>query len=167
MTNLGAPAIRRVGGKPTSRPGGHGLMRSAAGPGAGAGHDAGQGAAPGILLVEDDFLVASEMEAGLLDAGLNVVGVAATAADAVRLTLAERPALAIMDIRLAGVRDGIDAALEIFRTTGVRCIFATAHNDPRTRARAEPAAPLGWIAKPYSVEALIVLTRRALAALKS
>jgi len=162
MTDLGSSAIRHVGGKPAARIGSRGMMRSAAEPDTGAGL-AGR---PGILLVEDDYLVASEMEAGLIDAGLNVVGVAATAADAVRLTLAERPALAIMDIRLAGVRDGIDAALEIFRTTGVRCIFATAHNDPQTRARAEPAAPLGWIAKPYSVEALIALTRRALAGLK-
>lgn len=163
MNDFGTPGIRWAGAAPASGSGGHGVVRPAAEPDPAAR----PGDQPGILLVEDDYLVASEMEAGLRDAGLNVVGVAATAADAVRLTLAEKPVLAIMDIRLAGVRDGIDAALEIFRTTGVRCIFATAHNDPQTRARAEPAAPLGWIAKPYSVEALIALTRRALAALKS
>lgn len=163
MTHSGSPEARLAAGGPAAKPGMRGAVWTASDPGAG-GRVRDD---PGILLVEDDYLVASEMEAGLLDAGLNVVGVAASAADAVRLTLTEKPVLAIMDIRLAGVRDGVDAALEIFRTTGVRCIFATAHNDPQTRARAEPAAPLGWIAKPYSVEALIALTRRALVALKS
>ena len=52
-----------------------------------------------------------------------------------------------MDIRLAGTRDGIDAAIEIFETLGIRCIFATAHADPGVRSRAEKAVPLGLAAK--------------------
>jgi DNA-binding NarL/FixJ family response regulator len=119
-------------------------------------------AAPCILLVEDDFLVGMEVETGLLEAGYEVAGIAATAEEAVELARRRRPALAVMDIRLAGDRDGIDAALEIFRTLGIRSIFASAHGDAQVRARAEPARPLGWVAKPYRVETLLKAVEEAL-----
>lgn len=119
-------------------------------------------ASPCILLVEDDFLVSMEMETGLEEAGFEVAGIAATAEDAVALAAERRPALVVMDIRLASDRDGVDAALEIYRTLGIRSIFASAHGDARTRARAEPAQPLGWVAKPYRVETLVKAVREAL-----
>jgi two-component system, response regulator PdtaR len=119
-----------------------------------------------ILIVEDDYLVAAALEGGLTDAGLEVVGVASSADEAVRLAEATRPTLAIMDIRLNGRRDGVDAALEIFRSTGVRCIFATAHHDPPTRARAQAAAPLGWLGKPYTVDFVIAMIKTALRELR-
>lgn len=117
---------------------------------------------PCILLVEDDFLVGMEVEAGLEEAGYEVAGVAATAEAAVALAAARRPALVIMDIRLASDRDGIDAALEIFRTLGIRSLFASAHVDAQVRARAEAARPLGWVAKPYRVETLLAAVVEAL-----
>ncbi len=80
-----------------------------------------------VLIVEDDFLVAMELETGLADAGFVVTGVAATAEEAIRLAKAERPHLVIMDIRLASVRDGVDAALVLYKTQGIRSLFATAH----------------------------------------
>jgi DNA-binding NarL/FixJ family response regulator len=118
-----------------------------------------------ILIVEDDFLAASEIEAALMEAGYRIAGIANRAEEAVRLAKAESPNLAIMDIRLVGRADGVDAALEIFRETGIRCIFATAHYDARMRSRAEPAAPLGWLPKPYAPHALIAMVKQALAAL--
>jgi DNA-binding NarL/FixJ family response regulator len=120
---------------------------------------------PCILLVEDDFLVSMEMETGLEEAGYEVAGVAATAEDAVAIASDRRPALVIMDIRLASERDGVDAALEIYRTLGIRSIFASAHGDARIRARAAPAQPLGWVAKPYRVETLLKAVEEALAGL--
>jgi DNA-binding NarL/FixJ family response regulator len=122
-------------------------------------------ARPRILLVEDDFLVGMEIEAGLRDAGCDVIGVAATAEEAVSLAEAERPLLAVMDIRLAGERDGVDAALEIERRLGIRSLFASAHGDHEVRARAAAARPLGWIGKPYRVTALVAAVRHALASL--
>jgi DNA-binding NarL/FixJ family response regulator len=119
-------------------------------------------ARPCILLVEDDFLVGMEVEAGLEEAGYEVAGVAATAEEAVELAASRRPALAVMDIRLASERDGIDAALEIFRTLGIRSLFASAHVDAQVRARAEAARPLGWVAKPYRVETLLAAVGEAL-----
>jgi len=117
---------------------------------------------PCILLVEDDFLVGMEMETGLAEAGYEVAGIAATAEEAVAIAARRRPALVVMDIRLAGDRDGVDAALEIYRTLGIRSIFASAHGDTRTRARAAAAQPLGWVAKPYRVETLLKAVEEAL-----
>jgi DNA-binding NarL/FixJ family response regulator len=119
-------------------------------------------AAPRILVVEDEFLVGSEIEAVLGEAGFDIVGVVASAAEAVRVAAIERPLIAVVDIRLVGERDGIDAAIEMFNASGVRPIFATAHDGRDFRARAEAAAPLGWLVKPYRMEALVALIRRAL-----
>jgi DNA-binding NarL/FixJ family response regulator len=120
-----------------------------------------------VMIVEDDFLVAIDMESALTDAGIAVVGVASSAEDALLLAEAERPALAVMDIRLAGKRDGIDAALDLFGGLGIRCIFATAHHDERTRARAQAAQPLAWVPKPYAMASLVEAVQRALLEISS
>jgi DNA-binding NarL/FixJ family response regulator len=115
-----------------------------------------------ILIVEDDYLVGMELEAGLRDAGYEIVANVATAEEAVAAAADERPRLAIMDIRLASARDGIDAAIEIYTRFQIRSIFASAHGDREVRARAESARPLAWVAKPYRVETLVREVERAL-----
>jgi len=115
-----------------------------------------------LLVVEDDFLLSMDIETALVSAGYDVIGNVKTAQDAVRVVANERPHLAIMDIRLDGKHDGVDAALVMLRAYGVRCIFATGHADPHTRARAEPAAPLGWIEKPFTTDDLLSAVERAL-----
>lgn len=116
-----------------------------------------------VLIVEDDFLIGMQTEDALVDAGLSVVGIATTAEEAVLLARQHRPSLVLMDIRLAGRRDGIDAAAQLFRELGIRCLFATAHDDVHTRARAEQLQPLGWLAKPYTMPSLVALVREAVA----
>jgi DNA-binding NarL/FixJ family response regulator len=116
-----------------------------------------------VLLVEDDYLIALFAESCLLDAGYEVIGVAATAEKAVALSRKGKPELAIMDIRLIGERDGIAAARELLSESGLRCLFVTAHNDSATRRRAEAARPLGWLAKPYQPEALVRAVKEAFA----
>lgn len=118
--------------------------------------------APRILIVEDDYLNALQMEEALRRAGFDICGVASSADEALDMADAQRPALAVMDIRLAGKRDGIDAALELFARHGIRCVFATAHHTADTRARATPAKPLAWLAKPYTMSSLVDVVRRAL-----
>ena len=115
-----------------------------------------------ILIVEDDFLVAMQMESALADAGFEIASIASSGEDAIELAMSERPRLAVMDIRLAGDRDGVDTALTLFAEQGIRCVFATAHHDEHVRRRAEPAAPLGWLAKPYTMASLVTMVRRAL-----
>ena len=114
-----------------------------------------------VLIVEDEFFVALDLETTLQIAGFDVVGVASTAADAVRLAEAHQPSVVVMDIRLAGERDGIDAAIEIFERFGIRSIFATAHNDPGTLARASRANAAGWLTKPYSSNSLLAAVEAA------
>jgi two-component system, response regulator PdtaR len=114
-----------------------------------------------ILIVEDDFLIAMQAESALMQAGFIVNAIATTAEEALAMAKEVLPAVVIMDIRLAGRRDGIDAAGDLFRELGVRCVFATAHDDQHTRARAEPFGPLGWLAKPYTMASLINVVREA------
>ena len=120
-----------------------------------------------LLIVEDDHLVAMEMESVLLEAGFEVTGIAATAEDALRKAQSVRPDLVLMDIRLAGVRDGVEAAIDLYSQMGIRCVFATAHHDNRTQARAQPAQPLGWLAKPFQPATLLQAVRTALAVPKA
>lgn len=107
-----------------------------------------------------------QIETALGEAGFDLAGIAATAEEAIAIAITTRPTLVVMDIRLAGRRDGIDAALELFRDHGLRCIFATAHRDPDALRRAAPARPLGWLQKPYSMDSLIELVRGGLNELK-
>ena len=115
-----------------------------------------------IMIIEDDLLIASQLEAALDEEGFEVIAAVTTGEEALQAVLTDRPDLAIVDIRLAGERDGVDTALELFRSHGIRCISASAYLDPETRRRGEGAAPLGWLAKPYTMRALTAMVRAAL-----
>jgi DNA-binding response OmpR family regulator len=120
-----------------------------------------------ILIIEDDALIASQMEAALGDAGFHVIAAVATGEEAIAIARAQPPDLAVVDIRLAGDRNGVDTALELFRSHGIRCIFATASSDREARRRAEPAAPLGWLEKPYTMASLTTAVQAALRQMRS
>lgn len=115
-----------------------------------------------IMVVEDDFLIAMQMEDALTQAGFEVV-LASSGEEALAIAGERKPALTVMDIRLPGTLDGVDAALALFRTHGLHSIFATAHSDPDIRARAAPAQPAGWLVKPYTMPSLLSAVRAALA----
>jgi DNA-binding NarL/FixJ family response regulator len=115
-----------------------------------------------VLIVEDDFLVASETELALSEAGFTIVGIVATAEEAIEKAAAEKVALVVMDVRLSGERDGVDAAIELFQRLGIRSIFASAYSSPDIRKRAEEAMPHGWLQKPYSKTSLVAAVRAAL-----
>ena len=115
-----------------------------------------------VLVVEDEFFLAVQIEEWLLDNGLEVVDVVHTADEAIAVAETERPDLVIMDIRLASETDGITAALEILDRTGIRCIFATAFADAATRDRGEKARPYGWVRKPFTADVLLGAVKGAL-----
>lgn len=116
-----------------------------------------------IVIIEDDYLIASDMEGALTEAGFDVAAVAQSAEEMLEIAAktSPSPALAVVDIRLSGKRDGIDAAHELLAQHGIRCIFATAHQTPQMRKRAETANPLAWIAKPYAMPTLVEAVRHA------
>ncbi len=118
---------------------------------------------PRILIVEDEYLVALQMESELARAGFDIVGIAGSADEALDLAAAHSPILAVMDIRLRGSRDGVEAALELYARHRIRSVFVTAHYDADTRRRALPANPIGWLPKPYSMPLLFAHVRDAVA----
>jgi len=155
-----APARGPASALPFWRPGAVFARDESAGPWAR------RAAAERILLIEDDFLVASQIEAALIEAGFEIAGVASSADEAIELAASQRPLLCVVDSRLAGARDGIEAAVEIFKAQGIRCIFATAHADTEARMRATKAAPLGWLQKPFSMTSVVAAVRGAVDALQ-
>lgn len=115
-----------------------------------------------ILIVEDNYFVAHQCESALVEAGYDVVDAVETAEEAVEVAMNRRPDLVLMDIYLPGQRDGIDAAIEIFRRCGIRSVFATALADPVLQERAQSAQPLGWLAKPFNDRKLLATVHSAL-----
>jgi two-component system, response regulator PdtaR len=108
-----------------------------------------------ILIVEDEVFVAMDAEAILSSAGYQVVATAVSADDAVTKAGRLAPDLVLMDIRLLGPRDGIDAALEIAHKFKLPVIFVTANVDPVTHARAMKARPLAIVSKPFTAANLL------------
>ena len=102
-----------------------------------------------ILIVEDDRIVARDIEQQLSRIGHSVVGVTADGESAVQLARETAPDLVLMDIRLEGEMDGIEAAERIRQTAQVPVIYLTAYADDQTLARARLTEPFGYILKPF------------------
>ena len=103
-----------------------------------------------ILVVEDEAVVAEDLQHRLSELGYDVAGWAASGEDAVRLAEEVLPDLVLMDIRICGELDGIDAAHAIRERSDVPVIFVTAFADADTLARAKAVEPFGYIVKPFS-----------------
>lgn len=107
-------------------------------------------ASPRILVVEDEQVVAVDIESQLTQLGYDVVGVASSGEEAVRLAKEKSPDLVLMDIQLHGSTDGIAAAAQIRRRSQVPVIFVTAHANSEFIDRATKAGPFDYVTKPYS-----------------
>ena len=109
-----------------------------------------------ILIAEDEALVAADLSRCLSEIGYEIAGIVDTGEEAVSQTLALRPDLVLMDIRLKGHLDGIEAAGQI--RTAYRppppVVFLTSYADEETLARAGYCEPFAYIVKPYDVRAL-------------
>jgi signal transduction histidine kinase len=102
-----------------------------------------------ILIVEDENIVALDMRMRLESMGYRIVDVVDTAALAVLRAAELSPDLVLMDIKLKGDQDGIEAAVQIREKSDVPVIFVTAFTDERTLDRAKRASPYGYIVKPF------------------
>src|SRR3954454_19350992 len=101
-----------------------------------------------LLVVEDESIVAMDLADSLKQLGYVVVGVVSSGAAAVETAEAARPDLILMDIRLRGEMNGIEAARLIRESVDIPVIFLTAHGDAATLARTAVAAPYGYLVKP-------------------
>ncbi len=117
----------------------------------------------GVLVVEDEYLVALYLEDALDDLGYRCCGVAGTAEEALAMAESQRPAIALVDIGLRGGGDGIALASALRDRFGVAVIFLSGSSDPETRQRAEVAQPQGFLSKPCMDDELAAALRSALA----
>lgn len=101
-----------------------------------------------ILVVEDEKIVALEIQTRLRSLGYTVPITVFTGKEAVRQADTMHPDLVLMDIKLRGDMDGIEAA-EHIKTMGIPVIFLTAFVDNKTLQRAKITEPYGYLLKPF------------------
>jgi PAS domain S-box-containing protein len=103
-----------------------------------------------IVIVEDEAIVAMDIEDRIFAMGYELAGRAATGEQALVLVEKEHPDLVLMDIRLQTDMDGITAAEEIHSRFHLPVIFLTAYSEDATLDRAKLAEPYGYILKPFN-----------------
>ena len=122
-----------------------------------------------ILIVEDELIVAHSIQMRLESHGYVIDAIAKSGEESLKLLESITPDLILMDIRLSGEIDGIDAAERIRRDHRIPVIFLTAYSDDDTLARAKITEPFGYIIKPFETRELvnnieIALYRRTMSA---
>jgi CheY-like chemotaxis protein len=115
-----------------------------------------------ILVVEDDNIVVMELEDSLQSLGYAVSDVASYGEEAIEKAAERRPDLVLMDIRLKGDVNGIDAAQEIHERFDIPVIYLTAYADEDTLQRAKITEPYGYIIKPFEERELYSVIEMAL-----
>ncbi len=102
-----------------------------------------------ILIVEDESIVAKDIQFSLNKLGYAVCGIASSCDKAIDLAEKEQPDLVLMDIMLKGDINGIDTALKMKEQFTIPVIFLTAYADEATLEKAKIAEPYGYIIKPF------------------
>lgn len=115
-----------------------------------------------IMIVEDEHIVALDLEHQVEKLGHSVVGIAGNGRHAIQLALDTHPDLVLMDIRLHGDIDGIEAATEIRSVIPIPIVYLTAYTDAKTLERASITQPLGYILKPFQLRELETTIQLAL-----
>lgn len=103
-----------------------------------------------VLIVDDEFLIVMGLSMQVEDMGREVCGAAASADEAIELAQKYRPSIVLMDMRLQGDKDGVDAAQVIHATVGSKIIFVTGSREPATMARIQLGHPAAVLFKPVS-----------------
>jgi len=103
-----------------------------------------------LLIIEDEGILAMNMEISLENMGYEVVGSFFSAESAMDFLEGDRPHLIMMDITLRGELDGIEAARMIQERYVIPIIFITGNADEKTKERAMSIKPAGYIKKPIN-----------------
>lgn len=111
-------------------------------------------AKPRILVVEDEAIVAADIQDRLKNLGYEVVGPVDNGKEAIEKALEQRPDVVLMDVMLKGDLMGTDAAEQIRDEVGVPVIYLTANSNDATFMRARETEPFGFILKPFEEAAL-------------
>jgi PAS domain S-box-containing protein len=117
---------------------------------------------PTILIVEDESIVAFNIQNILQNRGYSVPPIAVSGEDAINKIERYNPDLVLMDIVLHGEMDGIDVAEQIRSTHDIPIVYLTAYSDDTTTQRAKMTDPFGYILKPFSDKELYSVVEMAL-----
>ena len=104
---------------------------------------------PKILIVDNECLTRLEIEGMLTDLGYDVAGQAETGAEAVAMARELNPDLILMDVKMPGEMNGIDAAREIKAELKIPIIFISGYGDPEYIEAAKEIASFGYVMKPF------------------
>lgn len=107
-----------------------------------------------LLIVEDDALIAMDLAVSLGEIGGQVVAIAVTARDAMRLCDELRPDVVLMDVRLRGEPDGIEAAAMIRQRGTTPVVFVTGNSDAETLRRMNQLDGAQVVLKPVLINEL-------------
>ncbi len=102
-----------------------------------------------ILVVEDERIIAKDIEASLLSFGYNVIATAATGKDAIKIAKTTPPDLIMMDIILQDNMSGIETARKILSHHNIPIIYLTAHTDNKVLKKAKKSGAYGYLVKPF------------------
>lgn len=116
-----------------------------------------------VLVVDDEFLIVEVLSMMLTDMGFDVCASAATADEAVAMAEQFHPQLVLMDMRLKGQKDGVDAATAIHERLTTPIIFITGSREPETVKRIELNHPAGLLFKPVRFDQLQKAVMQAMA----
>ena len=115
-----------------------------------------------LLIVEDEGIVALNIQTRLEGLGYNVVASVSSGEEAIEVAGKTRPDLILMDIKLDGKVDGIEAAAEIRRLFQLPVVYLTAYTNDETLNRAKLTEPYGYILKPFEARDLCTTIEVAL-----
>lgn len=107
-----------------------------------------------ILVVEDENIVARDLQQTLRTLGYGVPVMASSGEEAIEKAAATRPDLVLMDIKLKGRLDGVAAAEEIGDRLDIPVVYLTAYADEQTLRRAKVTEPFGYLLKPFDERSL-------------
>lgn len=107
-----------------------------------------------LMIVEDEEIVAFDIEITLKDLGYEVCAVVASGEEAIASAAINYPDLVLMDIMLKGSMDGIQTAEEIHKRFNIPVVYLTAYGDFMTVERAKASEPFGYIIKPFEEQEL-------------
>ncbi|MGC9517278.1 MAG: response regulator [Methanomicrobiales archaeon] len=102
---------------------------------------------PKLMIVEDERITAEDLKEGLEDLGYDVAAVVYSGEESIKKAEEIKPDLIIMDIKLEGEMDGIEAAEYIRSNYGIPVIYLSAYSDENTVQRAKITEPSGFIRK--------------------
>lgn len=116
-----------------------------------------------ILIVEDEPIIAADIQDLLVSEGYQVIGIAHRGEEALDMLSTRQPDFTMLDINLDGQMTGIDVAEHIHDNYKIPYLFLTSFDDEKTLTEAQQYAPYGFLVKPFQDRTLLASIKMAMA----